>query len=46
MYNHKVTPNKNNVGAIIEAELSKFNIIIEEVKDALAEYGVFLEIKN
>ena len=42
MYNHiKVTPNKNNVGAIIEAELSKFNNdIIEEVKDALAEYGV------
>ena len=42
MYKHiKVTPNKNNVGAIIEAELSKFNDeIIEEIKDALAEYGV------
>ena len=42
MYNHiKVTPNKNNVGSIIEVELSKFNNdIIEEVKDALAEYGV------
>ena len=49
MYNHiKVTPNKNNVGAIIEAELSKFNQeMIEEVKDALAEFGVvFLETRN
>ena len=42
MYKHiKVSPNENNVGAIIEAELSKFNNdIIEEIKDALAEYGV------
>ena len=42
MHKHiKVTPNKNNVGAIIEAELSKFNNeIVEEIKDALAEYGV------
>ena len=39
--NIKVTPNKNNVGAIIEANLSNFNQeIIEEIKDALAEYGV------
>ena len=38
--NIKVTPNKNNVGAIIEANLSNFNQeIIEEIKDALAEYG-------
>ena len=35
--NIKVTPNKNNVGAIIEANLSNFNKeIIEEIKDALA----------
>jgi taurine dioxygenase len=42
MYKHiKVSPNENNVGAIIEVELSKFNNdIIEEIKDALAEYGV------
>ena len=39
--NIKVTPNKNNVGAIIETNLSNFNKeIIEEIKDALAEYGV------
>lgn len=39
--NIKVTPNKNNVGAIIEANLSNFNKeIIEEIKDTLAEYGV------
>ena len=42
MYSHiKVTPNKNNVGAQIDAELQNFNDdIINEIKDALAEYGV------
>ena len=39
--NIKVTPNKNNVGALIETELSKFNNkMINEIKDVLADYGV------
>ena len=39
--NIKVIPNKNNVGALIETELSKFNDkMINEIKDLLADYGV------
>ena len=46
MYNHiKVTPNKNNVGSIIEAELSKFNNeIIEEVW--FDNYSAYKKINN
>ena len=47
MFKHiKVRPTKNEIGAIIDTELLNFNeIIIEEIKDALAKFGV-LFFKN
>jgi len=42
MYKHiNITPNKNDVGAVIDTNLINANHdVIEEIKDALAEYGV------